>query len=181
MKKRSSMFLMTLLVLALITGFTVFAENQGQDSNQRSKSWEQEPHSVQVVLRTKYIDGYEEEEKRVETIWSMRDFWSMYEGWKVVEQSEDQIVFMKSIDDLSPVIKEFGYFGLNEHNVLTIFKGKPEKQEAVQSFFQIDVGKLESFDFKKLQEGIKIKSKRDFEEVIETYKEYAPSKAVHRQ
>lgn len=168
MKNRSSMFLIALITMASLTGFNVFAENQEHDSSDK-KPWEREPVTVEVVLKKKYIDGFEEQKIKQETIWSMRDFWSMYDDWKVIDQSEERMVLLKNMDELSPIVREYGYFGLDEDNILTIFKGKPEKEEAIQSFFQVDVGKLESFHYKQLREGIKVRSKGEFKKVIQTY------------
>ncbi|WP_198135859.1 intercompartmental signaling factor BofC [Pontibacillus chungwhensis] len=133
----------------------------------------QEPLEIEVVLKREYIDGHIGEERKKETIWAMEDFWARYEGWELVDQREGHITFKKEIDDLSPFVKEAGYFGLNEGNELILFDGTDERSEVIQSFFQIDVGKLESFQSEELQKGIKIKSKDQYLSLLKKYEYFS--------
>ncbi|WLR49991.1 intercompartmental signaling factor BofC [Bacillus tianshenii] len=131
-----------------------------------------QPLSVEVTLQRHYMDGEMSEEKVTEIIWSMEDFWSAYADWQLVHQEGGQVIFRKQINDISPLLKANGYVGLDEQGVLTIFSGKPEQQKVIQSFFQIDVGKLESLQHQQLKNGIPIKTKKQYEDVIESFRKY---------
>ncbi|MBE4908120.1 intercompartmental signaling factor BofC [Bacillus luteolus] len=129
------------------------------------------PLTITVILERLYLDGEVSEEIVEETIWSMEDFWAQYEDWQLVHQDEEQIVFQQQIDDISPLLKSNGYFGITDDGILTIYEGKPkESTKVIQSFFQIDVKKLESHQHTRLKEGIRVSSKDHYEDIIETFK-----------
>ncbi|MBN8191105.1 intercompartmental signaling factor BofC [Bacillus sp. NTK074B] len=133
-------------------------------------------HTVTVILERVYLDGEVSEEILQETIWSMEDFWAAYDDWQLMDMTEEQIVFQKKVDDISPLLKTNGYFGISDNGVLSIFNGKPGQAEIIQSFFQIDVEKLESKRHDDLVKGIPIKSKHEYEEVLEQFKAYSVPK-----
>lgn len=135
--------------------------------------------SMDVILETHYIDGKMETEYVKETITSMEDFWSEYKDWQVVEQKEGLIRFKQEKDDISPYLKTYGYFGLQD-GVLTIFEGIPMENEnaVIESFYQIDTGELETHLYKRLNQGIKINTKENYRNVIETFRNYEKAEAV---
>jgi forespore regulator of the sigma-K checkpoint len=130
-------------------------------------------HTVDVILERVYVDGEISEEIKTETIWSMEDFWSAYESWELIEMSEDEVVFRQAVDDISPLMKTNGYFGISEEGVLSIFNGRPGQAEIIQSFFQLDVDKLESQKHDELVKGIPVKSKQSYQEVIQSFQPYS--------
>ncbi|WP_319005490.1 intercompartmental signaling factor BofC [Metabacillus litoralis] len=132
-----------------------------------------DPLMVEVILQRKYLDGEVSEEITKETILSMEDFWATYESWQLVDQNEERIIFEKKIDDISPLLKTNGYFGLAGDGTLSIFNGKPETNEVIQSFFQIDMDKLESHKHDELIQGIRIQTKDQYLEVIKMYETYS--------
>jgi forespore regulator of the sigma-K checkpoint len=131
-----------------------------------------EPLEITIILQRVYLDGEMSEEKVRETIWSMEDFWAKYDKWQLVDMEQKKAVFRQDIDDISPLLKANGYFGLSDEGVLTIFNGRPEGSNIIQSFFQIDLGRLESIKRDQLKKGIPIRNKHCFEEVLETFKPY---------
>ncbi|MCA1056291.1 intercompartmental signaling factor BofC [Rossellomorea aquimaris] len=133
-------------------------------------------HTVMVKLERVYLDGEVSEEIVQETIWSMEDFWAEYRDWQLIDMTEEEVTFQKQVDDISPLLKTNGYFGISEDGVLSIFNGKPGQAEIIQSFFQIDIEKLESTSHESLLKGIPVKSKQKFEEVLESFKQYSVSK-----
>lgn len=156
------------------------ASNNGVEENLTIKSQEMKadevtgPLTVNVILQLHYLDGNTSEEVVKETIWSMEDFWAQYRDWQLVDQQEGQMIFKKNIDDISPLLKSNGYFGISEDGILTIFKGVPaESEEVIQSFFQIDVSKLESRQQEELKNGIPVVSKDHYIQVIESFKTLA--------
>ncbi|MRG88242.1 regulator [Salinibacillus xinjiangensis] len=188
MRWKTSIFPILVFIMTLLVSIQVLAEGQ-QNNNEEAvndgiteeedrKTWEQEPLELEVVLERKYLDGRIDEEVKTETIWSLHDFWSGYKSWKLMKQEEGRVVFRKEIEELSPAVKENGYFGLTEDNVLSIFNGRPENNEVIKAYYEIDVGKLKSYRVDELKSGIKIEKKSTFQDVMETYKEYASSEPV---
>ncbi|KAB2338692.1 regulator [Cytobacillus depressus] len=132
-----------------------------------------DPITINVVLERMYMDGEVSQEWLTEEIWSMENFWAKYEEWQLIDMDEDQAIFRKYMDDISPLLKANGYFGITDEGVLTIFNGKPQKMNIIQSFFQIDIGRLESKKCEELKEGIPIKTKEQYVEVLETFQSYS--------
>lgn len=148
--------------------------NVNKEERNDEQSYEIEgPRVINVILQRYYLDGEMSEQAIKETVLSMQDFWAKYEGWQLVELDKDKIVFRREVDDISPLLKANGYFGITEDGILTIFKGKPDSEEVIQSFFQIDVERLESRQHQQLQNGIRIKTKDQYKKVIETFKMYS--------
>lgn len=106
-------------------------------------------------------------------IGQLRTFGKKYDQWQLVEMDETKMVFRKIEDDISPLLKANGYFGITDNGVLTIFNGRPGGSRIIQSFFQIDVKKLESKIQAELLQGIPIKTKDRYVEVLETFKTYS--------
>jgi forespore regulator of the sigma-K checkpoint len=144
-------------------------EVKGEDNNHFVSV---DPLKLKVVLRRLYLEGEISEEIRTETIWSMEDFWAKYENWQLVDQQEGSITFQKKVEDISPLLKVNGHFGIDKNGILTLYKGNPSEQEAIQSFFQINIKKLESNLRQELEEGIVILNKDRFHEVIQVMKRY---------
>ncbi|WP_066292938.1 intercompartmental signaling factor BofC [Bacillus sp. FJAT-29937] len=133
----------------------------------------EEPLHITVVLERMYMDGEISQELLTETIWSKEEFWAKYDEWQLIDMEEDKMIFRKYMDDISPLLKANGYFGITDKGVLTIFNGKPHKSNIIQSFFQIDLGRLESKKCEELKKGIPIKTKEQYVEVLETFKSYS--------
>lgn len=133
----------------------------------------EEPVVVTVVLERVYLDGEFSQEVFKEKIYSMENFWTKYDQWELIDMDEKRVVFREQVDDISPLLKANGYFGITEEGILTIFNGKPQKTNIIHSFFQLDVGKLESAKHEELKEGIPIKNKDRYVKVLETFKSYS--------
>ena len=171
-------FFRILTVLIVVWGIVSGVGSQGENerivyANVISEAETELPLQVEVMLRCMYLDGELSEETVTETIYSMENFWAKYEEWQFIGIKNDKLVFRKEMDDISPLLKANGYFGVTDEGILTIFNGKPYKSHIIQSFFQIDVGKLESRKRLELKEGIPIKSKDQYVEVLETFKTYS--------
>jgi forespore regulator of the sigma-K checkpoint len=132
-----------------------------------------EPQQMTVILERIYLDGEISEEVVLDSYWSIENFWAKYDQWQLVDMDETTMVFRKQMDDISPLLKANGYFGITEDGVLTIFNGRPDRSRIIQSFFQIDVRKLESKKQEELIQGIPIKTKDRYVEVLETFKPYS--------
>ena len=167
-----------LTVVVVVWGIVSTVDSQEESerlayANQFSEAETNFPLQVEVMLRYMYLDGEISEETVTETIYTMENFWAKYDEWQFMGVKNDKLVFRKEMNDISPLLKANGYFGVTDEGILTIFNGKPYKSHIIQSFFQIDVGKLESRKRLELKKGIPIKSKDQYVEVIETFKTYS--------
>jgi forespore regulator of the sigma-K checkpoint len=131
-----------------------------------------EPTQVEVILKRAYLDGEISEEKIIENVWSMENFWLKYDQWELVDTYDKGLVFQKQMNDISPLLKSNGYFGITDDGTLTIFNGRPHQTNIIQSFFQINLDKLESRKHLELKKGIPIKTKDRYVQVLETFKPY---------
>jgi len=150
----------------VVTGFAEQMENH-QD---QQKS---EPQQLTIILERIYLDGEMSEEVVLDSYWSIENFWAKYDQWQLVDIDESTMVFRKQVDDISPLLKSNGYFGITDDGVLTIYNGRPDPSRIIQSFFQIDVKKLESKKQEELIQGIPIKTRDRYVEVLETFKPYS--------
>ncbi|WP_160721933.1 intercompartmental signaling factor BofC [Bacillus sp. USDA818B3_A] len=135
-----------------------------------------EPLHLTVILERVYLDGEVSQELVHETCWNMENFWAKYDQWQLTDTNKSTYVFRKQVDDISPLLKANGFFGVTDQGVLTIFNGRPGQSRIIQSFFQIDIKKLESKKQEELIQGIPIKSKDHYVEVLETFEPYSVKK-----
>ncbi|WP_419956055.1 BofC C-terminal domain-containing protein [Neobacillus niacini] len=150
----------------LVTGFAEQMENHQDQQNS-------EPQQLTIILERIYLDGEISEEVVFDSYWSIENFWAKYDQWQLVDIDESTMVFRKQVDDISPLLKTNGYFGITDDGVLTIYNGRPDPSRIIQSFFQIDVKKLESKKQEELIQGIPIKTRDRYVEVLETFKHYS--------
>ncbi|MCJ8006955.1 BofC C-terminal domain-containing protein [Lederbergia wuyishanensis] len=163
-------------------GYTVETEDGSNAENRiNNKFGNEDPLLLNVVLKRKYLDGEISEETVQETIWALEDFWAKYEAWQLVDMDEDKLVFETIVDDISPLLKLNGFFGITEDGTLTIFNGSPEQADIIQSFFQIDIKKLEGKKHLQLKQGIPVKTKEIYTEVLETMKQYSLEKQKEKK
>ncbi|MCM3725266.1 intercompartmental signaling factor BofC [Neobacillus cucumis] len=132
-----------------------------------------EPLNLTVILERVYLDGEVSQELVHETCWKMDNFWAKYDQWQLTNIHDSTYVFRKQVDDISPLLKVNGFFGVTEDGVLTIFNGRPGQSRIIQSFFQIDIKKLEGKKQEELIQGIPIKSRDHYVEVLETFEPYS--------
>ncbi|MDP4172300.1 MAG: BofC C-terminal domain-containing protein, partial [Bacillota bacterium] len=112
------------------------------------------PFHLTVYLERNYLDGEVSEEVVKETVFTMDDFWAKYKQWQLAGMGEKGIFLQRKINDISPLLKANGYFGVSGNGILTIFYGRPDHSKVIQSFFQIDMKKLESTKQEELLQGI---------------------------
>ncbi|CEG28006.1 BofC C-terminal domain-containing protein [Bacillus sp. B-jedd] len=132
-----------------------------------------DPLRLKVTLEKVYVDGEVSQEHSDVSAASWEEFWARYKDWSAVDVGRESVVLRKHVEDISPLLKANGYFGLNDEGVLAIFNGKPPYSQIIQSFFQIDVKKLESRKQVELQKGIPIRTRDRYMEVLESFKPYS--------
>ncbi|MFS0780779.1 BofC C-terminal domain-containing protein [Bacillus sp. 1P06AnD] len=125
-----------------------------------------------VTLQKIYLDGEVTEETAVKETKSIEELHVKYHNWNLVFESDKELVYQKHINDISPLLKAHGYFGITEDGTLSIFNGKPTNLDVIQTFFQLDVDLLEVKKRDELAEGIKVKDKKRYQSVLETFKQY---------
>ncbi|MFA9557194.1 BofC C-terminal domain-containing protein [Evansella sp. AB-rgal1] len=161
------------LFIFVLQGISVSATSEASLSI--SKEAQVDAQTVEVILQRHYLDGEVSEEVVEETIWSMEDFWAFYGEWQLVDQLEGKVIFKQDTNDISPLLKMNGYFGLSEDGFLNIYNGKPMDNEVIQSFFQVNTSRLKSHLHRELLEGIPVSTKDHYLEVIKMFEEYAVS------
>ncbi|WP_241156693.1 BofC C-terminal domain-containing protein [Bacillus sp. FJAT-42376] len=165
LKHRPAIFLQ----LSLITLITIICTIQAEAAENKDPSFQ----SFTISLERMYLDGETSVEVREESFHSLADLSEYYQEWLVIDRENNRIVLKKQINDISPLMKATGYFGINKEGILTVFEGKPgEEAKVIQSFFQLDVGKLESKRHTELEKGIRVESRKQYLRVIETFKAY---------
>lgn len=175
--KNLVLLILSVVVFLVAGAYVVFGQDvklgQSQQDDQVEDVYQRtDPQTIDVHLKRTYLDGKTSVEVVEETIWSMPDFWATYESWQLVDQNEDKVVFHKRLNDISPFVKANGYFGLSKKGELMIYEGHPEEHEAVQSFFQIDVEKLESRLENELKKGIPVSSTQNYRRVLNELKPF---------
>lgn len=87
------------------------------------------------------------------------------------------------VDDLSPDCKRDAYIGVNGQGQLSLFKGPPEQEEVIRTFFQMDMGSMKSSlpeeVWKELQRGIRVKDADEYNSVLSTFSDYAVGRGEH--
>ena len=128
---------------------------------------------ITIMLESMYLDGEVSEEIFTEKVANLEQLLRQYKEWQLVSRDDTHIVLQKKIDDISPLLKTSGYFGVSTEGILQIFNGVPKSGNSIHSFFQIDMKKLKSYERQQLKQGIRVKSKERFVKTIEEMKQYA--------
>jgi forespore regulator of the sigma-K checkpoint len=166
-----------LCVLFISTGFMIWNATVSEGSQIETEAEPVDaavmgPQTIDVILERVYLDGETSQERIQETIWSTEDFWAFYEEWLLVDSNESEMIFRKEIDDISPLLKMNGYFGITEEGILSIYEGEPTKDRVIQSFFQLDTSKLKSQQHLDLMKGIPVQDLKNYEEVLSVFGQY---------
>lgn len=174
------------LVLAIFI-YNGQAEQENSDINEenaiavtKSDEYPDDLATIEIILQKQYLDGRMDTESFEETITAMEDFWYTYENYQLIDQKVGQMVFREYIDDISPYLKEVGYFGLADQQ-LVIFEGEPQYKQNIQIVFDLDLDHLTDSEQDQLNKGIKIDSKKTYQDVIDVFRQQIPSEEVHRE
>lgn len=163
--KNKLIILLTILMVTLSYELQVMAKNEITDNNTQN--------FIYVKLERVYLDGEVSEEMIVEKARSQEEIIANYEDWSIVNMSDEKIHLRKEIDDISPLLKINGYFGISEDGFLNIYNGRPVEDKVIQSFFQLNTKKLKSYQQMELQEGIPVMSRENYHDILNLYKQYA--------
>lgn len=164
------------IVLAV---FCFYHESSVALAESSGNAVQQEPQ-ITIMLQRTYLDGEVSQEVFTEKVVNLEKLLEQYKDWQLVDRDDGQIVLQKRIDDISPLLKTSGYFGVSKEGILQIFNGVPETDNVIHSFFQIDMKKMESYQRERLKRGIRVKSKERFVEVMEDMEQYSKSNGNSR-
>lgn len=98
-------------------------------------------------------------------------------GWSVELREDGAVLFAEAIDDLSPACKNNAYFGLDHTGNLSLFEGPPDDQKVIRTFFQLNMGYMESSlqpdAVQQLKAGIRVLDMAEYNSVLSTFSEFA--------
>nr|WP_240343093.1 BofC C-terminal domain-containing protein [Paenibacillus sp. ALJ109b] len=97
--------------------------------------------------------------------------------WDAQVESAEVLHIKQHVDDLSPLCKEQAYISIDAVGNLNLYEGRPTEEKVIRTFFQMDVGTLETSlpegVLEQLQQGIRIQDKDEYDSVISTFSDYA--------
>ncbi len=132
------------------------------------------PH--ELVLARTYLCGVKEEERLQLVDESIEKTLSTYTGWEIISSEQGKLILLKRENDIAPVCKANGYFGLSPDGVLTLFNGVPGEQKVIQSFYQINRAKMEATlpkeEITLLRDGIRVRDLSEYNSVLSTFSEF---------
>ena len=101
----------------------------------RADANEKEP--MTLFLERVYVDGVVSQEM-IKSPSMTKTINEKYKNWRLLKETDRELVFRTSIDDISPILKDNGYVGLSVNGILSAFEGKPaSSQHIIQSFFKL--------------------------------------------
>lgn len=186
-KKKPALLLASALCLVGVAGIVSW------NGSWKSKSWNFEhraatgdkypaqqtiaPQNIEVIILRNYRLGPVVEEKQYIPAKSRDDIMEKFSGMELIEEKDGRFVFKTFIDDISPLIDNHLFFGLSEDGFLSIYEGSPEEDHVIQTFFQLDIKRMESSlpleEVKLLRKGIPFSSMSEYNSILSTYGEFA--------
>ncbi|MFM1652387.1 BofC C-terminal domain-containing protein [Brevibacillus sp. B_LB10_24] len=149
------------------------------------KTWQQtdqpaagrlEAEQIELVLRRSYLCGTKDEEKQLSNGKSAEQLLSEHTDWEVVSVEPERLVLHKQVNDLSPVCKENGYFGVSRDGMLALFNGVPSENKVIQTFYQINTARMEASlpkeEIAHLKSGIRVRDLAEYNSILSTYSEF---------
>lgn len=156
----------------MLAAFCLYYEPGVASAESSGNEAQQEPQ-ITIMLQRVYLDGEVSQEIFKEEVVNLEKLLEQYKDWQLVDRDDVQIVLQQSMDDISPLLKTSGYFGVSKEGILQIFNGVPKNDNAIHSFFQIDMKKMESNQREELKRGIRVKSKERFVKVMKDMEQYS--------
>jgi forespore regulator of the sigma-K checkpoint len=152
----------------------------------------QKPHSVsrklqelkqngeraEVVLHIVYVCGEETESLGSLNPDEIASLLSLHPGWTAsMEPNGISVRLERRVNDLSPHCKSHAYFGIDRSGHFSLYDGEPKDDKVMRTFFQLDIGYLESSlpagQFEQLSRGIRVCDIEEYNSVLSTFSDYA--------
>lgn len=134
---------------------------------------------VSLILETHYLCGTETEHLQFHSNEDLQHWLDQQrQSWQIADKTGNTIILVREVDDdLAPLCKNEGYFGLSADGILTLYQGPPVENQVIQTFFRIDTQLLESklpqSEILSLKSGIRISDVNEYLSVLSTYGEFA--------
>lgn len=98
-------------------------------------------------------------------------------SWRIALSNNGDVTFTETVDDLSPYCKNNAYFGVDKDGNLTLFEGPPVDEKVIRTFFQLNMGYLESAltpdTIDQLKDGIRVLDMAEYNSVLSTFSDFA--------
>jgi forespore regulator of the sigma-K checkpoint len=186
-KKKPALLLASTLCLVGVAGIVSW------NGSWKSKSWNIEhraatgdknsaqqtiaPQNIEIIIQRNYRLGPVVEEKQYIPATNRDDIMEKFSGMELLEEKAGRFVFKTFIDDISPLINNHLFFGLSDDGFLSIYEGSLEEDNVIQTFFQLDIKRMESSlpleEVKLLKKGIPFSSMSEYNSILSTYGEFA--------
>ena len=131
----------------------------------------------EVVLKKIYVCGQETSPLGTMDADEIAAMHNEFPQWGIVMEPDGKIVFTEHVDDLSPFCKDNAYFGLDKNGNLSLFEGLPANDKVIRTFFQLNIGYLESSlprdAYNQLKEGIRVTNMAEYNSVLSTFSDFA--------
>lgn len=176
--RRPALILASFIVLALTVGVRWYASDRSDqaDHNQEAAAV-LAAQKLEMVIQNRYLLGPMVEERRTFSTKEMDQFHELAKNLTFIKEEQGKYIFERKVDDLSPVLKDKGVIGVDRNGMLTLYEGDPKENNVIQTFFQIDLERLETSlpaeEINQLQQGIHFSSLAEFNSILSTYGEYA--------
>jgi forespore regulator of the sigma-K checkpoint len=129
-----------------------------------------------VVLKT-YVCGEERQELGQLQPDGIAKLHAEHPEWTLRLDGDGMVLFTQSVDDMSPACKEKAFFGIDDKGNLSLFDGVPDKDNVIRTFFQLNIGQLESAlphdTVNQLYGGIRVKDMDEYNSILSTFSDYA--------
>ncbi|WP_080837161.1 BofC C-terminal domain-containing protein [Cohnella massiliensis] len=137
---------------------------------------------VEIVLHRVYLCGEESRKLGRHTTLETIELLKAHREWSASFDQSGRVVMEESVDDLSPACRKTATIGMDEDGNLSLYDGPPRKENAIRTFFQLDVGSLESSlskeRLKELAQGIRVTDRDEFNSVLSTFSDFARQKTA---
>ncbi|MBY0023040.1 BofC C-terminal domain-containing protein [Paenibacillus polymyxa] len=133
--------------------------------------------SRKTRLLTTYVCGTETTSLGTLSSKQLENLLKQHPDWKGRLNTKGEVWLERRVEDLSESCKERAYMGLSTDGQLTLFEGLPKKEKVIRTFFQLDIGSMETAlpegVYKQLQQGIRVQDINEYNSVISTFSDFA--------
>lgn len=172
---RYSIIILSIIILGIILYPILFDKQQTNDETEAQQV--DLALEKKLVLITHYVVGDDLIETRIDDIESIDEVVSKYPNWTLKKYGQAEIVLEKSVEDLAPELKDGLYFGLGPDGYLTLYHENSEETKVIETFFRIDIEKLETGlpkePVEQLYNGIPVQDMAEYNSVLSTFSEYS--------
>jgi len=152
-------------------------EERRQDQREFMQKLNTSKGKKHVHVRITYVCGIEEQDMGKLTADGIYELMNKNPLWQGRLDNRGNVWLEQTVSDLSPACKRQAYMSIDANGNLTLFDGPPEEEKVMRTFFQLDVGSMESSlpkdVIQQLEEGIRIQDMEEYNSVLSTFSDYA--------